>query len=65
MPTERELKTTQEDRLFDILMLMGAGEQEKAELLDMMAARAKSGMSKEEIAEVQARVSEVRAKKNK
>jgi len=61
MSTERELKTAQEDKLFDILLLKGANEQKKAELLVMMEARAKSGMSKEEIAEVQARVYDVLA----
>ena len=54
--TERELKTAQEDRLFDILMLKAADEKERQRLLNVMEEKAKSGMTKEEIAEVRERV---------
>ena len=63
MATERELKTIQEDRLFDILLLKAANDEEKQNLLDMMEERAKSGMTKEEIADVRERVSKVSTKK--
>ena len=59
MFTERELKTTQEDRLFDILLLKAVDEKEKIRLLNMMEEKAKSGMTKEEIAEVRERVSKI------
>jgi len=63
MASERELKTNQEDRLFDILLLKAADEKEKLSLLNMMEEKAKSGMTKEEIAEVRERVAIVSAKK--
>ena len=56
MATERELKTNQEDKLFDILLLKASSDEEKRRLLDMMEEKAKSGMTKEEIAEVRERV---------
>ena len=57
MATERELKTFQEEKLFDILQLMKTkNEHKKEELLVSMFVRAQSGMTKEEIAEVEKRV---------
>ena len=63
MSAERELKTIQEDRLFDILMIKSAGENEREDLLAMIEEKAKSGMTKEEIAEVRERVMIVRRRK--
>ena len=57
MATERELKTAQEDRLFDLLLLEQATEAERKALLRVMCEKAQSGMTKEEIAGVRERVS--------
>ena len=56
MSKERELKTAQEARLFDILMLKAADGKERSRLLKMMEEKPKPGMTKEEIAEVRERV---------
>ena len=56
MAIEREIRTAQEDRLFDILLLKGTKPNERDRLIDLMEAKAKSGMTKEEIAEVRERV---------
>ncbi|MCL2617637.1 MAG: hypothetical protein FWD98_01150 [Defluviitaleaceae bacterium] len=56
MPSEREIKKAQEEWLFDILMLVSADENERQRQLVVMAEKAKSGMTKEEIAEVRERV---------
>jgi len=56
MATERELRTIQEDRLFDLLMLMSANDAKRFELLKNQIARAESGMTVEEIAHVKERV---------
>ena len=59
MSTERELKTTQEAILFDVIRLIKTKDEAKRnEILDFMFARAQSGMTKEEIAEVEKRVME-------
>ena len=55
MSTERELKTIQEDRLFDIYMLQLSDDEGKKRRLAEMEEKAKSGMSREEIAEVRER----------
>jgi len=56
MATERELKTSQEATLFDIFRLMEAlDEKEMRRLLELMALRAQSGMTVEEIALVKVR----------
>jgi len=62
MSRERELKTAQEDRLFDILMLQAADEEDRKRQLKVMEEKAKSGMTKEEIAEVRERVAIARGK---
>ena len=61
MPSEREMKVQQEDRLFDILLLKkfakDGKERNHDEYLDTMAERAQSGMNAEEIDAVRERVS--------
>ena len=59
MATERELKTMQENRLFDLLIVYHANEKERMALLEMQIAREQSGMTKEEIASVKERVASV------
>ncbi|MCL2350754.1 MAG: hypothetical protein FWC67_04670 [Defluviitaleaceae bacterium] len=57
MAADRELKTFQEEKLFDILKIMKTTDEKKRnELLVSMFVRAQSGMTKEEIAEVEKRV---------
>ena len=57
MATERELRTMQEEKLFEIMQIMKTkDESKKRELLVSMFLKAQSGMSKEEIAEVEKRV---------
>ena len=63
MATERELKIMQQEILFDVLRLIKTSDEKKRnELLDFMFARAQSGMTKEEVAEVEKRVTEMIAK---
>ena len=60
MATERELKTAQEAVLFDVIRLINTKDEAKRnEILDFMFARAQSGMTKEEIAEVVKRAMEM------
>ena len=54
MAIEREIRTAQEDKL--ILLLKGTKPKERDRLIELMEAKAKSGMTKEEIAEVKERV---------
>jgi len=61
MATERELKTQQEDRLFDIFLMQRVinerNELNPAVFLSMMGEKAQSGMTAEEIDAVRERVS--------
>ena len=59
MSTERDLKTIQEGRLFDIYMLQLSDKEARRKRLVEMEEKAKSGMTKEEIAEVRARAQAV------
>ena len=56
MSTERELRMAQDDKLFDAFLLKELDEAQRQRKIDEMIAKAKSGMTKEEIAEVSARV---------
>ena len=58
MSTERELKVAHEARLFDIFVLQKLNESERQRKINEMEYIAKSGMTKEEIAEVKARAEE-------
>ena len=61
MPTEREMKTIQEDRLYDIFLLMQMLSEEKEYdvngILHMISEKAQSGMTADEIDAVRERVS--------
>jgi len=57
MATERELKTMQEDRLFDLLMVIQGGKKLSEMYLQLMLERAQSGMTADEIDAVRERVS--------
>lgn len=57
MATERELKTIQEERLYDILKAISAKtHEERLVILEDQFERAQSGMTKEEISFVKERV---------
>ena len=56
MASERELKTLQENALFDLLYLNDASESERVRTLKKLIARAQSGMTAEEISNVKERV---------
>jgi hypothetical protein len=60
MPSnEREQRTLQEDRLFDLLEAHAAEGHERKKILERQIARAESGMTVEEIAHVKERVARV------
>ena len=59
MDNERELKTAQENNLFDLLALKYTPADERDKVLDNQIARAESGMTVEEIAHVKERVERV------
>jgi len=63
--TERELKTMQEDKLFDIFVLQLVEESDRLDRLAEMEEKAKSGMTKEEIAEVRERATKALARRKK
>jgi hypothetical protein len=60
MTAEREIKRDLEERLYDILSLMQADDNEIRTLLKQMFERAQSGMTAEEIDAVKERVSRAR-----
>ena len=59
MATERELKTIQENRLFDLLEAYQADDADVKIILEKQIARAQSGMTQEEIAMVKERVASI------
>ena len=60
MSTERELKTIQEEKLFDLIKLKQSDEKEREALLTLLIERAQSGMTAEEIDTVRERVARSR-----
>ena len=59
MSTERELRTIQGDRLFEVIVLKGFEEIDRIERLEEMEEKLKSGMTKEEIDEISERAKKV------
>ena len=57
MAVEREIKITQQDRLFDIMMLLNSDNEQMIIRLNEMLERAQSGMTADEIDAVKERVS--------
>ena len=58
MSTILEIQVMQKERLFDLLLFQKANENVKLKGLSRMISRAKSGMSKEDIAYVEKLVAE-------
>jgi len=56
MPTEREMKTIQQDKLYDLMMLAKAEASKRNEMLKNQIIRAENGMTEDEIAHVRERV---------
>ena len=54
--TDREMKTVQADKLFDLHLLKKAPNERREELLETQILRAESGMTAEEISHVMERV---------
>jgi hypothetical protein len=61
MATERELKTQQEQYLYDMLRLKYADEAERELLFNLFLERALSGMTAEEVDAVKERVARSKA----
>lgn len=65
MAAEREIKITQQDRLFDIMMLLNSEQDQMLVRLNEMLERAQSGMTDDEIDAVKERVARALARHKK